>query len=678
MDFVIGLPVLADFDFAGLFDKVLSILGVALGLGLVIFFHELGHFAVAKWCNVNVERFSIGFGPILWSRKRGETEYALSAIPFGGYVKMLGQDDLDPSQLSSEDIARDPRSYSSKTVGQRMGIISAGVIMNIVTGLLFFAFAFGIGVDQTPSRVGAAVPGSPAWKAGIDQGDTITRINDRQIDTFTDIMRAVALSSGPIRVRGRHEDGREFDFELLPDGSGTKRMIGVAPVESLTLASTDDRKFKPVTPGTPAAEATPPLQPGDVIREAGGMEVASVAHLGKILAERRDEPLEFVVERREKDDDADPKRVAVTIAPHRFRTLGMWMEIGQLTAIRNDSPAADAGLRPGDKILSVDGKVVGKELDPLRLPDLFAERGGETIDIRVSREVKGADRKDLKISLVPEPAPGWTAPPVHPETPVEIPAIGATFRLIPTVMHVEPEGPAAKAGIQQGERIERMRLIRPPKEGMSTAPDPVTIGPEKDKEGAKPLNWGQAFWALQSNPTAGVELDVRDAQGELRPVTVAPVRAEDWFIPDQRGMILFLLAETQQADNAVEAARMGLMHTRNTMADIYLTLRRLLTGDISLTELHGPVGIAGAAYSMARQGIAALLLFLGFLSVNLAVLNFLPIPVLDGGHMVFLIWEAVTRKRPSERVLVAATYFGMAFVLSLMMFVLYLDIFVHR
>ena len=93
-----------------------SILYVAAGIGLVIFFHELGHFAVAKWCNVCVERFSIGFGPVLWRTKRGETEYALSLVPFGGYVKMLGQDDIDPSQLSRDEIAQDPRSYSAKSV----------------------------------------------------------------------------------------------------------------------------------------------------------------------------------------------------------------------------------------------------------------------------------------------------------------------------------------------------------------------------------------------------------------------------------------------------------------------------------------------------------------------------------------------------------------------------------
>ncbi len=112
------LPALAAFSIEALLSKAGSVLLVAIGIGLVIFFHELGHFAVAKWCDVYVERFSIGFGPILWSRKYGETEYALSAIPFGGYVKMLGQDDLDPSQLTSEELAKDPRSYMAKPVSR--------------------------------------------------------------------------------------------------------------------------------------------------------------------------------------------------------------------------------------------------------------------------------------------------------------------------------------------------------------------------------------------------------------------------------------------------------------------------------------------------------------------------------------------------------------------------------
>ena len=115
-------------------------------------------------------------------------------------------------------------------------------------------------------------------------------------------------------------------------------------------------------------------------------------------------------------------------------------------------------------------------------------------------------------------------------------------------------------------------------------------------------------------------------------------------------------------------------HAETTLARIWLTLRSLFTGDISVTELHGPIGIARAAYSVAETSISKLLIFLGFLSLNLAVINFLPIPVLDGGHMVFLTWEAITRRKPSERVLIAATYFGLAFVLLLMVTVIFLDI----
>ena len=142
-----------------------SIIYALLGLGFIIFIHEFGHFAVAKWCRVRVERFSIGFGPVIWSFMKGETEYALSIIPLGGYVKMLGQDDIDPNQMTSEVIAKDPRSYTSKTVPQRMAIISAGVIMNLITGTMMFCGAFLLGLHSMPSVVGGVSPGSPAWAA---------------------------------------------------------------------------------------------------------------------------------------------------------------------------------------------------------------------------------------------------------------------------------------------------------------------------------------------------------------------------------------------------------------------------------------------------------------------------------------------------------------------------------
>ena len=144
-------------DTLGMVGNALSII---LGLGAVIFFHELGHFAVAKWCDVHVERFSIGIGPIIWSRQKGETEYALSALPFGGYVKMLGQDDMDPNQMTSDEIAENERSYSAKKVWQRMAIISAGVIMNVIFAFIFAAIAYGLGVPVIPTIVSRVAPGS--------------------------------------------------------------------------------------------------------------------------------------------------------------------------------------------------------------------------------------------------------------------------------------------------------------------------------------------------------------------------------------------------------------------------------------------------------------------------------------------------------------------------------------
>jgi regulator of sigma E protease len=132
-----------------------------------------------------------------------------------------------------------------------------------------------------------------------------------------------------------------------------------------------------------------------------------------------------------------------------------------------------------------------------------------------------------------------------------------------------------------------------------------------------------------------------------------------------------------QTDDFGEAISMGINQTENKGMEIFLTLRSLVRGDVSVKNLQGPVGIANAAYQIASTGLGELLSFLGFLSVNLAILNFLPIPILDGGHMVFLIWEGITGQKPGEKVLAAATWVGAMFILSLIALVMYMDIFVR-
>ncbi len=660
-----------------LIGKITNIAMVALGLGLVIFFHELGHFAVAKWCNVKVERFSIGFGPIIYSFKYGETEYALSIIPFGGYVKMLGQDDVDPSQLTSEEIALDPRSYSAKPVYQRMGIISAGVIMNIITGMLFFAFAFRMGVESMPSVIGAAIPGMPAWESGIQPGDVIQEIDGKKTNSYMDIIRSSAFSDGDITMAGTHLDGQKFDVKITPDQTGTRPQIGTIPANSLKIPVYQDPAQSVASKGTAAAKAEPSFLAGDTFKTIDGKPIKNYAELQRTFAAKSNQILKIGVNRK---GTPPTEIVEITVGNNPFRTLGLQMDIGLIESIQQGSPAERAGLKVGDKITHIDNQDVGKALNPLQLPNYFSGKVGETIPIVVKRQKDGSDPTEVNLNVVPLDNPAWLEHPYYPNNPLAVGSIGIAFHVIPTVLKVEEGSPADKAGIKPEERIKKIKIMLPDNDTAADWGNLSEVTYEFDDKDKK-MNWASAFWEMQVRPGWPVELTVSNKR-QLREVKLVPwvnpnqTAGEQWSLP-VRGIRLELLRETQKADSMGQALGMGVKYTSNSAKDIYLTLKSLFTGRVSPLELSGPVTIATVAYEVAHQGYAELLLFLGFLSVNLAVLNFLPIPVLDGGHMVFLCWEGITRKRPNEKVLAAATYVGMIFVLGLMLFVLYLDIFLR-
>lgn len=653
------------FDMNELLTKAVHILYVALGLGLVIFFHELGHFAVAKWCGVFVERFSIGFGPILCSFKRGDTEYALSLIPFGGYVKMLGQDDMDPSQLTTEEIAQDPRAYSAKNVPQRMGIISAGVIMNVITGMLFFGIAFRLGVDSSPSVVGHAVVGKPAWEKGIRSGDVFTRINGRETKSFQDILRGTTLSRGDIQIEGHHADGETFKVVIQPDASGLRRMIGVSDARSLKVAEIGNEVKTTVVPDSPAARVKDALKDNDTIVSFDGAPVESYAQLQTLLARHRSRVIKLGIKR---GDDVEE----VQFEPARFREVGLWMDIEQIAAIQDDSPAAKGGLKVGDKITSVNGVDVGKAINPLHLAEHLEMLAGQEVEIRVKRTVEGSPKlEEVTVKLIPDDTPAWIEYPFSDGTPLGIPSIGVAYHLTSNVLKVLPDSPAARAGVPEGGVLESVKI-----ESDDETYNKIFADKSIELKFVDPAKKSMAFalWQFQEVPNAKVTLKFK---GDTRKYEMKPVPSkEEWYIA-QRGIFLQPQSQLLIADTWGDAFRMGVYQTQNTGLDIYMTLRNLISRDLSPQNLSGPVGIAKVAYAVSKQGIPQLLMFLGFLSINLAILNFLPIPVLDGGHMVFLIWEGVTRRKPSEKVLIAASYVGMAFVLGLMLFVIYLDIFVH-
>src|SRR5689334_18012670 len=164
------------------------ILGVAVGLGFVIFVHELGHFLVAKACGVKCEKFYLGFDIYGWRLCKfqwGQTEYGIGALPLGGYVKMLGQDDNPAGEAAdlTKDEPLDPRSYKPQTVPERMAIISAGVIMNLIFGCAMGAIAYAMGVEESPSVIGGTLPGELAWQADLRPGDKVVQIGDNKSES---------------------------------------------------------------------------------------------------------------------------------------------------------------------------------------------------------------------------------------------------------------------------------------------------------------------------------------------------------------------------------------------------------------------------------------------------------------------------------------------------------------
>ena len=692
-----------DWSWGSVLGTVFNILLVALGLGLVIFFHELGHFAVAKWCNVQVERFSIGFGPILWSKKRGDTEYALSLIPFGGYVKMLGQDDMDPSQLTSEEIAENPHAYSSKKVWQRMAIISAGVIMNVITGMLFFAIAYNSGIQTPPAVVGGVRAGMPAWEAGLRRGDVITHINGSELKSFSDITRKVALTRGTVEIQATRNDKKLDLITITPDTSGSKnrRRIGVGLYPSLSLI--EPRKSDSIriaALGMPAENAG--FKPGDSVFRVGDTDVDNYTELAAVLDTNRGKSLDFHLKRKKRDSEGDvifddEGKVSltdekVTVSPNPMRTLGLWMEIGKITAVRKNSPAERAGLKVGQKIVSVDDDKIGTEYNPMKLPDHFEKQCRAKHDVRLTvlPDKDATQTEEIIVHFQDQddtPLAGWSEPPGAFGVPLSLPALGVAVEIIPVVMHVEENRPASELDenknpmISAKERIKSMEFYVP-EGGVEDGIDknkPFKIpfdSSETKKNETEIKNWPYAFHMMQIFPTRSVRLKVANEKGQTRIIEIDPTPEDDWFYPS-RGINFNVELVELKAENMLDAVSLGYSKAKDTISDIYLTIRSLVGAQLSYKELSGPVGIAKVAYAVADQGYADLLLFLGFLSINLAVLNFLPIPVLDGGHMVFLCWEAITRKKPSERVMIAATYLGMAFVLGLMGLVLYLDIFVN-
>ena len=204
-------------------ENIIYSVGAALvGLGVLIVFHEFGHFLLAKLSGVGVLTFSVGFGPKLWVKKKGETEYALSAFPLGGYVKMVGEDPEEEVQQSDIE-----RSFAHKGLLTRIAIVAAGPGFNLLLAiiLLMVVFLF-YGVPVLSTQVGGVEPGSPAARAGIRKGDVIVSLNDQAVREWDELSRGIKESQGkPLNVRIRR-DAEDVTVTVAPAKKEGRNIFG--------------------------------------------------------------------------------------------------------------------------------------------------------------------------------------------------------------------------------------------------------------------------------------------------------------------------------------------------------------------------------------------------------------------------------------------------------------------
>lgn len=769
---------------------------VVAGLGLVIFVHELGHFLAAKACDVYVKTFSIGFGPALpgCSFRWGETLYMVGALPLGGYVQMVGE--------GSEEEEENPRSFKKKTVFQRMLIISAGVVMNILFGLLCFLLVFRTqGLRQVDPTVWQVGSGGPAWKAGMRSGATVQTIGGKHVASFDDLRMEVALSrSGvPVDFKLRQPDGTEETLSIAPERGAYQKnpVIGIAKNIGGTLELIPKQPTGELTgpyyPGSPASlirllpwpQGQLPTSWGETIADKSleGMTPAQVAEelakgivqsSGKALRVRmnpkeggelewpargvtfndrvvamsdpanlsdpfqvspvRDytewrnrlqalagKPIVLELERKpepekgQKQAEGPAKRWLALVPPAFRRVLPARLTMGLVAALRNGSSAAQMGVLEGDKltrleVLTADDKpaaildLVSGAVDPLSLPHQLRQKvaaAGKGAKVRVSlnREHKHQESKPLEAPLVLAWDERWSTSEesaLYQDSPTSIPELGIAYR-VDTVVAMAPE----KSPLKAGDRIERVALVpnpklaemkaKEPKEGEKSAAAPAVPpapkwvdlatrirGAGKPTAGIEPrLDQGAWLDDQIQDQRAGVEarselkLKIRRA-GEDMEVTIQPGLDTDRPLVE-RGFFFQDDWHVEKAESLPQALTMGWHQTRRWVQTIYMNIARIFTRDISTDSLGGPIEIAAQAFSAAQDPLL-LVLFLGIISINLAVVNFLPIPLLDGGHMVFLLYEAVARRAPPPWVSAVANYAGLALILSLFAFVIYNDL----
>ena len=553
---------------------ITSILAAVVLIGFLVFIHEFGHFIVAKFCGVHCTVFSIGYGKRLFGFVYRGTDYRISMLPFGGYVRMAGADPFGYGDEDDEMLQNPNDAFMRKPVWKRLLIVAAGPVFNLVLPIVAFTILLMAGKPQPGPTVGDVVWDSPAAQAGLLPGDEIVEVDGAPTPTW-----------------------RKFVDKLDSLGSGSYT---------------------------------------------------------------------FVVNR-----DSEEKQFTVVSEEDSWIGLGFNPVSNQIGVQDPASPAAKAGLQTSDKVTAVNGQEVASFFE---MQKAFLKVEGDTLSVSYTR-----DGNHLSAVLTADPS--WE--------PIEPNVVGLDKRwgILPgTLFITEVSQTLPKSSSFMG-------CASKPPEQTPAMVNGIQVGDRFLKiDGKEVRHWGDILTFVGSAMSGEGEL------ASARPITVEIVRAGELLSlditpkvikdTDQMGRYRYrpLLGVTRGGGyNAGPQVReyyafgdafsQSVSHTVLISGFIVEQLGKLFTGQAAVEKsLGGPVEIARQAKAAADEGLFKWFELMALLSLSLGIINLVPIPVLDGGQLVFYILEWIRGKPLSVRFREFTLQLGVIFLVLLMLVVLFFDI----